>query len=63
MENRLKELHHGLALDRTSCHRFLANQFRVLLTVDRGHPVPDPAGSGAGDGLWPTRRSARCASG
>ena len=33
MENRLKELHHGLALDRTSCHRFLANQFRVLLTV------------------------------
>jgi len=33
MENRLKELHHGLALDRTSCHRFLANQFRVLLTL------------------------------
>jgi hypothetical protein len=28
MENRLKELHHGLAMDRTSCHRFLANQFR-----------------------------------
>src|SRR5437867_5126141 len=33
MENRLKELHHGLAMDRTSCHRFLANQFRMLLTV------------------------------
>ncbi|MGH7357472.1 MAG: IS1380 family transposase [Candidatus Rokuibacteriota bacterium] len=33
MENRLKELHQGLAMDRTSCHRFLANQFRVLLTV------------------------------
>jgi len=33
MENRLKELHHGLALDRTSCHRFTANQFRVLLTA------------------------------
>jgi hypothetical protein len=33
MENRLKELHHGLAMDRTSCHRFLANQFRVLLTA------------------------------
>jgi hypothetical protein len=33
MENRLKELHQGLALDRTSCHRFLANQFRVLLTA------------------------------
>jgi len=33
VENRLKELHHGLALDRTSCSRFLANQFRVLLTL------------------------------
>ena len=33
VENRLKELHHGLELDRTSCERFLANQFRVLLTL------------------------------
>jgi hypothetical protein len=33
MENRLKELHQGLALDRTSCHRFTPNQFRVLLTA------------------------------
>ena len=33
MENRLKELHHGLALDRTSCSRFWAHQFRVLLTA------------------------------
>ena len=33
MENRLKELHHGLAMDRTSCERFTANQFRVLLTA------------------------------
>jgi hypothetical protein len=33
MENRLKELHHGLEMDRTSCHRFTANQFRVLLTA------------------------------
>jgi hypothetical protein len=33
MENRLKELHHGLAMDRTSCQRFTANQFRVLLTA------------------------------
>jgi hypothetical protein len=33
MENRLKELHEGLALDRTSCARFWANQFRVLLTA------------------------------
>jgi Transposase DDE domain group 1 len=33
VENRLKELHRGLAMDRTSCARFLANQFRVLLTL------------------------------
>jgi hypothetical protein len=33
VENRLKELHHGLEMDRTSCVRFLANQFRVLLTL------------------------------
>src|SRR5262249_22531910 len=33
VENRLKELHHGLEADRTSCERFLANQFRVLLTL------------------------------
>ena len=33
VENRIKELHLGLEIDRTSCHRFLANQFRVLLTA------------------------------
>ena len=33
MENRLKEWHDGLAMDRTSCSRFWANQFRVLLTA------------------------------
>ena len=33
MENRLKELHHGLEMDRASCVHFLANQFRVLLTL------------------------------
>src|SRR5205814_1365849 len=33
MENRLKELHHGLEMDRTSCSSFLANQFRVLLAL------------------------------
>jgi len=31
--NRIKELLDGLAIDRTSCHRFLANQFRLLLTA------------------------------
>lgn len=33
IENRIKELHHGLEIDRTSCSRFLANQFRGLLTA------------------------------
>jgi hypothetical protein len=33
IENRIKELHHGLELDRTSCPSFWANQFRVLLTA------------------------------
>jgi hypothetical protein len=32
-ENRIKELHYGLEVDRTSCSRFLANQMRVLLTT------------------------------
>ena len=31
MENRLKELKCDLQMDRTSCHRFAANQLRVLL--------------------------------
>jgi hypothetical protein len=33
IENRIKELDHGLALGRTSCSRFWANQLRVLLTA------------------------------
>ena len=33
VENRLKELHHGLEMDRTSCSKFRANQFRLLLTL------------------------------
>ena len=33
IENRIKELHHGLDIDRTSCSTFRANQFRVLLTA------------------------------
>jgi len=32
-ENRLKELHHDLALGRTSCTRFWANQLRVTLAA------------------------------
>jgi hypothetical protein len=33
IENRIKELHDGLEIDRTSCSRFFANQARVLLTA------------------------------
>ncbi len=33
VENRIKELHHGLEIDRTSCSRFLANQLRGLLST------------------------------
>jgi hypothetical protein len=33
VENRIKELQHGMEIDRTSCTRFWANQFRVLLTT------------------------------
>jgi Transposase DDE domain group 1 len=33
MENRVKEQQMGLFADRTSCHRFMANQFRVLLSA------------------------------
>jgi hypothetical protein len=32
MENRIKEQQLGLFADRTSCHRFLANQFRLVLS-------------------------------
>ncbi len=32
-ENRIKELHHGLEMDRTSCTSFLANQLRVFMTA------------------------------
>ena len=33
MENNIKELKNDLSMDRTSCSRFGANQFRVLLTL------------------------------
>jgi hypothetical protein len=33
VENRIKELKAGLALDRLSCSRFVGNQFRLLLTL------------------------------
>lgn len=33
IENRIKELLYGLSIDRTSCYRFMSNQFRVLMTA------------------------------
>ena len=33
IENRIKELHQGLEIDRTSCSKFWANQFGVLMTA------------------------------
>lgn len=33
IENRIKELHEGLEIGRTSCTSFWANQFRVLMTA------------------------------
>ncbi len=33
IENRIKELKHGLKIDRTSCTSFKANQLRVLMTA------------------------------
>jgi len=33
IENRVKELHEGLEIDRTSCTSFWANQLRVLMTA------------------------------
>ena len=33
VEDRIKKLHRGLEIDRTSCTRLLANQLRVLLTA------------------------------
>jgi len=33
MENNIKELKNDLAMDRTSCSRFEANQFRIMLTL------------------------------
>jgi hypothetical protein len=33
IQSRFKELFDGMAIGRTSCSRFLANQFRLLLTL------------------------------
>src|SRR5436853_5779681 len=33
LENRIKELHYGMEIGRTSCTSFWANQFRVMMTA------------------------------
>ncbi len=33
LENRIKELHYGMEIGRTSCTKFWANQFRVSMTA------------------------------
>jgi hypothetical protein len=48
IENRIKELHHGLELDRTSCTRFWANQLRVLLTAAAYVLMQELRGAAAG---------------
>jgi len=61
MENRLKELQQGLAMDRTSCSRFAANHFAYCSPSRpmscsrrcRASRAPPPSGR---------RRSGRCAS-
>ena len=48
MENRIKEQQLGLFADRTSCHRFLANQFRLLLELGGVRAGAGVAADGAG---------------
>jgi Transposase DDE domain group 1 len=60
MENRLKELQQGLAMDRTSCSRFVANQLRLLFSVaayvlfQALQTVGRPTGLGAAQ-VWTVR--------
>ena len=48
IENRIKELHHGLQIDRTSCTRFWANQLRVLLSAAAYVLMQELRGAAAG---------------
>ena len=48
MENRIKEQQLDLFADRTSCHRFLANQFRLLLELGGLRAGAGVAADGAG---------------
>jgi hypothetical protein len=48
IENRIKELHHGLEIDRTSCTDFWANQLRGLLTAAAYVLMQELRGAAAG---------------
>ena len=51
LENRIKELHHGVEIDRTSCSRFWANQLRVLLSAAAYVLLQQVRRAAAGTGL------------
>jgi hypothetical protein len=56
VENRVKELKEGLAVDRLSCSRFLSNQFRLLLTAAAYILVQAPRLHAAGP-AWATAQA------
>jgi hypothetical protein len=58
----IKELKAGVALDRLSCSRFRANQFRLLLST-AAYILFQALRLAARGTAWPRRRSPRCASG
>ena len=57
MENRIKEQQLDLFADRTSCHRFLANQFRLLLSSAAYVLVQALRRTALGGQIWRTPRS------
>jgi hypothetical protein len=63
VENRSKDLHHGLEMDHASCGRFLANQFRVLLALSRRACCSRTCGAGRRTSPVRMRELRRCASG
>lgn len=62
VENRIKELKDGLAIDRTSCTSFVANQFRALITA-AAYVLMQELRLQARRPPVPRRRSAHCGCG
>ncbi len=58
-ENRIKDQQPGLFADRTSCHDFLANQYRVLVAAAAYVPTITSAAPPSPAPIWPTPKSAR----